>query len=128
MSCVIGSNFHLESSIYLDNVFDNAIEIANSIYEVCNTLAALVSASDTTSSCHALVLQLSQISSYCGLSYLSLVTTYDVEAVASTVFGGPKPRIIPKKEKTEEKTFKRRGRYFVAAQLVAVVFLTYVDI
>jgi hypothetical protein len=35
---------------------------------------------------------------------------------------------MPKKEKTEEKTFKRRGRYFVAAQLVAVVFLTYVDI
>ncbi|KAK2448994.1 aberrant root formation protein [Trifolium repens] len=26
-------------SIYLDNVFDSAIEIANSIYEVCNTLA-----------------------------------------------------------------------------------------
>ncbi|KAK2379062.1 aberrant root formation protein [Trifolium repens] len=91
----------------LDNVFDRAIEIANSIYEVCNKLAdndareklrallslyvlqclALVSASDTTSGSHALVLQLSRISSYCGLSYLSLVTTYDVEAVASTVFG-----------------------------------------
>ncbi|WJX43091.1 hypothetical protein P8452_30242 [Trifolium repens] len=91
----------------LDNVFDRAIEIANSIYEVCNKLAdndareklrallglyvlqclALVSASDTTSGCHASVLQLSRISSYCGLSYLSLVTTYDVEAVASTVFG-----------------------------------------
>ncbi|GAU29688.1 hypothetical protein TSUD_264240 [Trifolium subterraneum] len=91
----------------LDNVFDRAIEIANSIYEVCNKLVdndareklrallglyvlqclALVSASDTTSGCHALVLQLSRISSYCDLSYLSLVTTYDVEAVASTVFG-----------------------------------------
>jgi hypothetical protein len=52
------------------------------------TVQALVSASDTTSGCHASVLQLSRISSYCGLSYLSLVTTYDVEAVASTVFGG----------------------------------------
>ncbi|CAJ2655856.1 unnamed protein product [Trifolium pratense] len=91
----------------LDNVFDRAIEIANSIYEVCNKLVdnvareklrallglyvlqclALVSARDTTSGCHALVLQLSRISSYCGLSYLSLVTTYDVEAVAITVFG-----------------------------------------
>jgi metaxin len=39
---------------------------------------------------------------------------------------GPKPKSVPKREKTEqEKTFKRRGSYFVAAQLVAVVvFLT----
>ncbi|WJX96597.1 hypothetical protein P8452_77779 [Trifolium repens] len=38
----------------------------------------------------------------------------------------PKPKSVPKREKTEqEKTFKRRGSYFVAAQLVAVVvFLT----
>jgi len=54
------------------------------------TVQALVSASVsyTASSCHSLVLQLSRISSYCGLSYLSLVTTYDVEVVASAVFGG----------------------------------------
>ncbi|RHN76971.1 putative glomulin/ALF4 [Medicago truncatula] len=53
------------------------------------TVQALVSAgvSYTASSCHSLVLQLSRISSYCGLSYLSLVTTYDVEVVASAVFG-----------------------------------------
>lgn len=100
----------LKSDEELDNVFDRAVEIANSIYEVCNKLVdddaarekfrsllglyvlqclALVSASVsyTASSCHSLVLQLSRISSYCGLSYLSLVTTYDVEVVASAVFG-----------------------------------------
>ena len=39
---------------------------------------------------------------------------------------GSKPKSKPKREKTqEEKTFKRRSKYFVAAQLVAVVvFLT----
>jgi hypothetical protein len=39
---------------------------------------------------------------------------------------GPKSKSIPKREKTkEEKTLKRKGKYFVAAQLVAVVvFLT----
>lgn len=100
----------LKSDEELDNVFDRAVEIANSIYEVCDKLVdedaarekfrsllglyvlqclALVSAgvSYTASSCHSLVLQLSRISSYCGLSYLSLVTTYDVEVVASAVFG-----------------------------------------
>ncbi|XP_004498773.1 aberrant root formation protein 4 [Cicer arietinum] len=92
----------------LDDVFDRAVEIANSINEVCNKLdnaakeklrallglyvlqcLALVPASLSyeASSCHSLVSQLSQISSYCGLSYLSLLTTYDVEAVACTVFG-----------------------------------------
>ncbi|XP_050885862.1 aberrant root formation protein 4 [Lathyrus oleraceus] len=93
----------------LDNVFDRAVEIANSIYEVCDKLVdnaareklrallglyvlqclALVSAriDYKASSCHSLVSQLSRISSYCGLSYLSLVTTYDSDAVASTVFG-----------------------------------------
>lgn len=93
----------------LEDVFDTAVEIANSIYEVCNKLErdtkeklrallglyvmqcmALVSASISykASSCPSSVLQLSQISSYCGLSYLSLVTTYDVEIVAESVFGG----------------------------------------
>ncbi|KAL2963465.1 hypothetical protein AAZX31_17G202600 [Glycine max] len=92
----------------LEDVFDTAVEIANSIYEVCNKLRdtkeklrallglyvmqcmALVSASISykASSCPSSVLQLSQISSYCGLSYLSLVTTYDVEIVAESVFGG----------------------------------------
>lgn len=54
------------------------------------TVQALVSASISykASSCPSSVLQLSQISSYCGLSYLSLVTTYDVEIVAESVFGG----------------------------------------
>ncbi|KAL2963463.1 hypothetical protein AAZX31_17G202600 [Glycine max] len=95
----------------LEDVFDTAVEIANSIYEVCNKLErdtkeklrallglyvmqcmALVSASISykASSCPSSVLQLSQISSYCGLSYLSLVTTYDVEIVAESVFGGDK--------------------------------------
>lgn len=39
---------------------------------------------------------------------------------------GSKPKTKPKKEKTnEEKTFKRRAKYFVGAQLVAVLlFLT----
>lgn len=39
---------------------------------------------------------------------------------------GSKPKPNPKREKTnEEKTFKRRGKYFVGAQLVAVLlFLT----
>lgn len=35
---------------------------------------------------------------------------------------GSKPKSKPKREKTqEEKIFKRRGKYFVVAQLVAVV-------
>ncbi|CAI8605887.1 unnamed protein product [Vicia faba] len=92
----------------LDNVFDKAVGIANSIYEVCDKLdnaareklrallglyvlqcLALVSAriDYKASGCHSLVSQLSRISSYCGLSYLSLVTTYEAEALASTVFG-----------------------------------------
>lgn len=39
---------------------------------------------------------------------------------------GSKPKSKPKKEKTaEEKTFRRRAKYFVATQLVAVLlFLT----
>ncbi|KAK7260920.1 hypothetical protein RIF29_27221 [Crotalaria pallida] len=93
----------------LEDVFDKAVEVANSIYKVCITLEgvaneklrallglyvlqclALVSASLSyeASGCHSLVLQLSQISSYCGLSYLSLLTTYDVESVAGSIFGG----------------------------------------
>lgn len=54
------------------------------------TLQALISASlgYKASSCHSFVLQLSRISSYCGLSYLSLVTTYEVETVAGSIFGG----------------------------------------
>ncbi|CAL0323177.1 unnamed protein product [Lupinus luteus] len=92
----------------LEGVFERAVEIANSIYEVCNKLEGVakeklqsllglyvlqclalvsVSLSYQASSCHSLVLQLSQISSYCGLSYLSLLTTYDVETVAGSVFG-----------------------------------------
>nr|AMK47960.1 putative aberrant root formation protein [Lupinus angustifolius] len=72
----------------LEGVFERAVEIANSIYEVCNKLALVsVSLSYQASSCHSLVLQLSQISSNCGLSYLSLLTTYDVETVAGSVFG-----------------------------------------
>lgn len=60
------------------------------------TVQALVPASLSyeASSCHSLVSQLSQISSYCGLSYLSLLTTYDVEAVACTVFGGSALRLL----------------------------------
>ncbi|XP_047153808.1 aberrant root formation protein 4 isoform X1 [Vigna umbellata] len=92
----------------LEDVFDRAVEIANSICEVCNKLEgdakpklqsvlglyvlqcmALISASlgYKASRCHSFVLQLSQISSYCGLSYLSLLTTYEVETVASSIFG-----------------------------------------
>jgi len=54
------------------------------------TLQALISASlgYKASRCHSFVLQLSQISSYCGLSYLSLLTTYEVETVAGSIFGG----------------------------------------
>ncbi|KAK7383476.1 hypothetical protein VNO78_29155 [Psophocarpus tetragonolobus] len=99
----------------LEDVFDKAVEIANSIYEVCNKLErdakeklrallglyvlqcmALVSASISynASSCPSSVLQLSQISSYCGLSYLNLVTTYDVETVAGSVFGEDKDHCI----------------------------------
>jgi hypothetical protein len=54
------------------------------------TVQALLSSSNIydAPSYHSLVLQLSRISSNCGLSYLSLVTAYDVEAVVSTVFGG----------------------------------------
>ncbi|KAK7377187.1 hypothetical protein VNO80_02608 [Phaseolus coccineus] len=95
----------------LEDVFDRAVGIANSICEVCNKLEgdakeklqsllglyvlqcmALISASlgYKASSCHSFVLQLSQISSYCGLSYLSLVTTYDVETVAGSIFGEDK--------------------------------------
>ncbi|KAE9588995.1 hypothetical protein Lal_00012667 [Lupinus albus] len=92
----------------LEGVFERAAEIANSIYEVCIKLEGIakeklqsllglyvlqclalvsVSLSYKASSCHSLVLQLSQISSYCGLSYLSLLTTYDVQTVAGSVFG-----------------------------------------
>ncbi|XP_017428261.1 aberrant root formation protein 4 isoform X2 [Vigna angularis] len=92
----------------LEDVFDRAVGIANSICEVCNKLEgdakpklqsvlglyvlqcmALISASlgYKASRCHSFVLQLSQISSYCGLSYLSLLTTYEVETVASSIFG-----------------------------------------
>ncbi|ESW33150.1 hypothetical protein PHAVU_001G047200 [Phaseolus vulgaris] len=95
----------------LEDVFDRAVGIANSICEVCKKLegdakeklqsllglyvlqcVALISASlgYKASSCHSFVLQLSQISSYCGLSYLSLVTTYDVETVAGSIFGEEK--------------------------------------
>ncbi|XP_027940027.1 aberrant root formation protein 4 isoform X2 [Vigna unguiculata] len=92
----------------LEDVFDRAVGIANSICEVCNKLEgdakeklqsllglyvlqcmALISASlgYKASRCHSFVLQLSQISSYCGLSYLSLLTTYEVETVAGSIFG-----------------------------------------
>ncbi|XP_027331987.1 aberrant root formation protein 4 isoform X2 [Abrus precatorius] len=97
----------LESEEELENVFDRAVEIANSIYEVFIKLErdpkeklqallglyvlqclALVSTSISfkAPSCHSLVLRLSQISSYCGLSYLSLLTTYNVEIVAGSIF------------------------------------------
>lgn len=37
-------------------------------------------------------------------------------------FVGSKPKTKPKKEKTEEeKTFKRRAKYFLATQLIAVL-------
>lgn len=60
------------------------------IWHVTTHFQALISASlgYKASRCHSLVLQLSQISSYCGLSYLSLLTTYEVETVASSIFGG----------------------------------------
>ncbi|CAJ1972043.1 unnamed protein product [Sphenostylis stenocarpa] len=95
----------------LEDVFDRAVGIANSINQVCSKLEgdakeklqtllglyvlqcmALISASlgSKASSCHSFVLQLSQISSYCGLSYLSLVTTYEVETVAGSIFGEDK--------------------------------------
>ncbi|XP_057425580.1 aberrant root formation protein 4 [Lotus japonicus] len=95
----------------LEDVFVKAVEIAKSIHEVCDKLEsvkkeklqellglyvlqcmALVSTSISYKAaiCDSLVLQLSQISSYCGLSYLFLLTTYDVETVASSVFGDDK--------------------------------------
>ncbi|XLR69075.1 hypothetical protein S83_019747, partial [Arachis hypogaea] len=37
-----------------------------------------------------MVLELSQISSYCGLTYMSLLTAFDVETVAGFVFGEDK--------------------------------------
>ncbi|KAI4316372.1 hypothetical protein L6164_024357 [Bauhinia variegata] len=91
-----------------EGVFERAVEIANSIYAVCTKLegdaneklrallglyvlqcTALVSGSINykAPSCHSIVLHLSRFSSYCGLSYLNLVTSYDVDAVASFVFG-----------------------------------------
>nr|XP_025606549.1 aberrant root formation protein 4 isoform X2 [Arachis hypogaea] len=95
----------------LESVFHRAVGIANSIYEVCNKLdgasneklrallglyvlqcLALLSASISykDSTCHLMVLELSQISSYCGLTYMSLLTAFDVETVAGFVFGEDK--------------------------------------
>ncbi|KAL1314071.1 hypothetical protein HN51_040798 [Arachis hypogaea] len=95
----------------LESVFHRAVGIANSIYEVCNKLdgvsneklrallglyvlqcLALLSASISykDSTCHLLVLELSQISSYCGLTYMSLLTAFDVETVVGFVFGEDK--------------------------------------
>ncbi|MED6119711.1 hypothetical protein PIB30_014082 [Stylosanthes scabra] len=95
----------------LEGVFNRAVGIAKSIYEVCNKLdgvsneklrallglyvlqcLALLSASISykDSTCHLLVLELLQISSYCGLTYLGLLTTFDVETVAGFVFGEDK--------------------------------------
>ncbi|XLT62650.1 hypothetical protein HN873_019174, partial [Arachis hypogaea] len=92
----------------LESVFHRAVGIANSIYGVCNKLdgvsneklrallglyvlqcLALLSASISykDSTCHLMVLELSQISSYCGLTYMSLLTAFDVETVAGFVFG-----------------------------------------
>ncbi|RHN76925.1 putative glomulin/ALF4 [Medicago truncatula] len=106
---------HLETDKAIDDVFDRTVEISNSIYEVCSKLVdnvareklravldlyvlqclALLSGINIydVPSYHSLVLQLSRISLNCGLSYLSLVTTYDVEAVVSTVFGGSTLRL-----------------------------------
>nr|XP_029143394.1 aberrant root formation protein 4-like isoform X6 [Arachis hypogaea]XP_029143395.1 aberrant root formation protein 4-like isoform X6 [Arachis hypogaea]XP_029143396.1 aberrant root formation protein 4-like isoform X6 [Arachis hypogaea] len=95
----------------LESVFHRAVGIANSIYGVCNKLdgvsneklrallglyvlqcLALLSASISykDSTCHLMVLELSQISSYCGLTYMSLLTAFDVETVAGFVFGEDK--------------------------------------
>ncbi|XP_052118709.1 uncharacterized protein LOC107494077 isoform X2 [Arachis duranensis] len=92
----------------LESVFHRAVGIANSIYGVCNKLdgvsneklrallglyvlqcLALLSASISykNSTCHLMVLELSQISSYCGLTYMSLLTAFDVETAAGFVFG-----------------------------------------
>ncbi|KAJ7955818.1 mitochondrial outer membrane import complex protein METAXIN-like [Quillaja saponaria] len=55
---------------------------------------------------------------------------FQADPLASTRSRGPsnsKPKSKPKRQKTEEeKTFKRRGKYFVAAQLVAIfLFLSF---
>ncbi|RYR03979.1 hypothetical protein Ahy_B06g083468 [Arachis hypogaea] len=72
----------------LESVFHRAVGILNSIYEVCNKLALLsASISYKDSTCHLMVLELSQISSYCGLTYMSLLTAFDVETVVGFVFG-----------------------------------------
>ncbi|MED6109527.1 hypothetical protein PIB30_034523 [Stylosanthes scabra] len=95
----------------LEGVFHRAVGIAKSIYEVCKKLdgvsneklrsvlglyvlqcLALLSASISykDSTCHLLVLELLRISSYCGLTYLGLLTAFDVENVAGFVFGEDK--------------------------------------
>ncbi|KAJ7966234.1 Aberrant root formation protein 4 [Quillaja saponaria] len=91
----------------LVDIFERAVGIANSIHAICTKLEgsaneklralfglyilqcmALVSVSMSyrSSSCHSLMLQLSHFFPYCGLSYLNLLTTYDVDSVTSIVF------------------------------------------
>lgn len=57
-------------------------------------------------------------------SHVSLFIKFDLSFFFLKL--GSKPKSKPKREKTqEEKTFKRKAKYFVVAQLVAVVvFLT----
>ncbi|XP_054798333.1 aberrant root formation protein 4 isoform X2 [Prosopis cineraria] len=92
----------------LEGVFGKAVEIANSIRAICAKMEsgtneklrallglyalqcmALLSASSSykSSTCHSLVIQLSHIISFCGLSYPYLLTSYNVDIVASFVFG-----------------------------------------
>ncbi|KAK4277216.1 hypothetical protein QN277_015241 [Acacia crassicarpa] len=95
----------------LEGVFGKVVEIANSIYAICTKmdygmnekLCALLglyslqsmallsaSASYNSSTSHSLVVRLSHIISFCGLSYLILLTSYNVNIVGSFVFGEDK--------------------------------------
>lgn len=72
---------------FADNVAREKLRAVLDLYVLqCLALLSGINIYDVPSY-HSLVLQLSRISLNCGLSYLSLVTTYDVEAVVSTVFG-----------------------------------------
>ncbi|KAA8525540.1 hypothetical protein F0562_007407 [Nyssa sinensis] len=90
------------------DLFERSVGIANSIQAVCSKLegkvnkklrallgafvlqiTAIISISmrDKVSSCLPLVLQLSHFLQYCNLSYLGLITGYDVDTITTTVLG-----------------------------------------
>ncbi|XP_028782672.1 aberrant root formation protein 4 isoform X2 [Neltuma alba] len=91
----------------LEGVFGKVVEIANSVHAICTKMEcgmneklrallglyalqcmALLSASGSynSSTSYSLVIQLSHIILFCGLSYLNLLTSYNVNTVASFVF------------------------------------------